>query len=122
MLHKFEKLKNIYYVESFIDNFNNVTSEKLGVPPDGRYEKWLRRSLFTLDNLGVKANGLQTFEKLKNCEFYSMRYPKSKINPRIIYYIIGNAIILLYVFKEKSSADYDRAIEKCKNILKKMNT
>ncbi len=121
MLHKFEKLNNIYYVESFIDNFNNVTAEKLGVPPDGRYEKWLRRSLIHLDELGAKAINLPNFEKLKNSELYSMRYPNSKINPRVLYYISGCNIILLYVFKEKSSSDYDAAIIKGENILNKLN-
>ncbi len=45
---------------------------------------------------------------------YSIRYPHSKKNPRVIYFVFGEdeAIILVTAFKEKSSKDYQKGIER----------
>ena len=77
-----------------------------------RYIKWLQRSLTQLDAYGTATTALKNFEKLPGTDdIYSARYPKSRKNPRILYfYIQGQNIVLLYPFLEMISGDYQRGI------------
>lgn len=77
-----------------------------------RYIKWLQRSLTQLDAYGTATTALKNFEKLPGTDdIYSARYPKSRKNPRILYfYIQGQNIVLLYPFLEKNAGDYQRGI------------
>lgn len=47
-------------------------------------------------------------------DLYSIRYPKSKCNPRVIFFFASQEedIILLCAILEKSSGDYQNAIRK----------
>ncbi len=112
---KIEGFSRIYQVDCFEKEFVKATSEK-GL--NGRYHKWLRRSLFILDDMGKKALNTESFEKLSvdSVDLYAIRYPHSKKNPRVIYvYAEENAIYILHAFKESSSKDYDAATKIAKN-------
>lgn len=66
-----------------------------------------------LDNYGEKAVLLQSFEKMSGSDLiYSMRYPNSRKNPRVLYFFIcGGVPVLLYAFLEKKKADYTHGIK-----------
>lgn len=111
---KNERFKNIYEVDVFNKEFKKITGETKN---DQRYHKWLYRQLKILEDLGMKALMLDSFEPLSNTDpkLYSIRYNKSPLNPRVIYiYANGDEIYLLAAFKEsskKSNSDYNKAIE-----------
>ena len=110
-LLKTEDFENIYEVESFQKEFKKITNN------DRRYVKWLISKLSILDNYGMRALQQPEFESLSGTDpkLYSMRYPHSKVNPRVIYvYVNGKDIILLTAFKEgskKSNSEYGSAIK-----------
>lgn len=126
-LFKVDKYSNIYWVDSFLEEFLKLVKEKKGdAPPYMQYQRWLYDKANVLDELGVRAISLKHFEDLKESQkvdkeefkLYSIRYPKSKINVRVIFTFCDNMIILLHSFKEKSKKDYARAIIRSKNIIK----
>lgn len=120
-LVKIESYNRIYAVGMFEQEFDNIVNEKNN---NSRYHKWLRRKLDVLDIAGYKALSDRDFEPLKdtNPKLYSIRYPKSKKNPRVIYaYVDEEAVYLLHTFKEtskKSKSDYQNAIRIALNRLK----
>ena len=81
----------------------------------GNNKKCLARKLAILDEKGSKAVILEEFEHLEydKIDLYSIRYPKSKNNPRVIYFLIeDDNVILVTAFKEKSNKDYRQGIER----------
>ena len=66
-----------------------------------------------LESLGTNALKLEEFEKLSDTSpnLYSIRYPHSKKNPRVIYiYVERGVVYLLHAFKENNDSDYKNAI------------
>ncbi|MEG1965615.1 MAG: type II toxin-antitoxin system RelE/ParE family toxin [Oscillospiraceae bacterium] len=106
---------NIYEVVCFQEEFENITKEKSPLtPPFLKYQKWLIRSLTMLEEFQERAINLKGFEQLKNVNpnLYSIRYPKSELNPRVLYvYLENKHILLLAVFKEKNKQDYTKNIK-----------
>ncbi len=81
-----------------------------------RYLAWLDRCIKNLDTYAERAVSLNSFEKLTGTEFYSIRYPRSKKNPRVLYFFICDGVpVLLYAFLEKSSSDYTHGINVAKS-------
>ena len=121
-IRKNSMFRNIYEADCFEDEFRQMTKERLALtPPFPRYQKWLIRSLTILEELQKDALKLAGFEQLTNVNpvLYSIRYPHSPLNPRVLYaYIDGNNIILLAAFKEKNKNDYARNIKTALNRLK----
>lgn len=122
-----EILKNgmfskVYEVDCFQKEFKDMTKEKISLAsPFPRYQKWLIASLTVLEEMGIDALKLENCELLKNIKpnLYSIRYPKSKLNPRVLYiYLDEGEVLLLAVFKEKSKGDYARNIKLALNRLK----
>lgn len=117
---------SVYEVDCFQKEFRSMTNEKLSFnPPFPRYQKWLVRSLAVLEEYGVEAVRLQNFEQLENVtpKLFSIRYPKSKLNPRVLYtYLEDGEILLLAAFKEKSKKDYDRNVKLALSRLKMLNS
>lgn len=113
-----EGFKNIYEVEQFQKEFKKIAKN------DKRYYDWLLVKLAMLEEKGMEALKLESFEPLPhtNPKLYSIRYPHSPLNPRAIYvYANGNEIYLLTAFKEsskKSNSDYDSAIKTAHDRLK----
>lgn len=110
-IEKVEEFNNIYQFDCFPKEFEKAVSEK---KVTGRYHKWLRNRLEILDKFGKEALKLEQFEKLSNThpDLYSIRYPHSKKNPRVIYiYLEGKNIYLLHAFLEKDANDYNHAIK-----------
>lgn len=114
----------VYEVDCFQKEFHDMANEKLVLtPPFPRYQHWLIKSLTILEEYGSSAIKFKNFEKLEDIEpkLYSIRYPKSKLNPRVLFYCINNdEILLLVAFKEKSKSDYVKntklAISRLKNL------
>jgi phage-related protein len=106
---------HVYEVDCFEKEFRKTTNEKLrSTEPYERYQKWLIRSLARLEEMGREALNLQEFECLSvtSPKIYSIRYPNSKKNPRILYvYYEKNTIILLGAFQENNASDYERNIK-----------
>lgn len=124
-----EILKNsmfsqIYEVDCFQKEFVEMTKERLAVqPPFPRYQKWLIGKLYVLDELKEDAIKLRDFEYLEGTmpKLYAIRYPKSKLNPRVIYACLDEGeILLLTVFKEKNSSDYNRHIKLAQRRMKEL--
>ena len=110
-LIKTEGFENIYQVDQFEKEFKKIA--KKGT----RYYEWLFAKLSVLEKMGMEALKLESFEPLPstNPKLYSIRYPHSPLNPRVIYiYANGNEIHLLTAFKEnskKTNSDYESAIK-----------
>ena len=117
-LLKTEGFNNIYEVEPFKKEFQKIAKR------DNRDYNWLIAKLRMLEKKGMDALKLESFEPLPNTnpKLYSIRYPHSPLNPRVIYvYINGNEIYLLTAFKEsskKTNSDYDSAIKVAQDRLK----
>ncbi len=109
---KYEKFNNIFAVDCFDKEFEQLFDSS----SYKRYAEWLRRNLHNLDTRGKNAVDGSHIEKLYKDGFnlYSIRYPRSKTNPRVIFYFTteDNYVILLCAILEKSSSDYTRAIRK----------
>lgn len=120
-----DMFSNVYEVDCFRKEFLSMTKEKFSVtPPFPRYQKWLIVSLEKLEEYGEEAIKLNNFEQLTNInpKLYSIRYPKSKLNPRVLYiYLDEGGILLLAAFKEKSKKDYTRNIELAQKRLKMLD-
>ncbi|HHU72180.1 MAG TPA: hypothetical protein GXZ21_09130 [Clostridiales bacterium] len=115
----------IYEVDCFQKEFKKMTKEKLAIkPPYPRYQKWLIASLTILEEYGKDAINLENFEQLESVKpsIYSIRYPKSKLNPRVLYVYLENGdILLLTAFKEERKSDYTRNIKMVKKRLKALD-
>lgn len=122
---KLKGYTNVYMVEGFGEEFDQVVSEK---KKDGRYHNWLRRKLSVLDASGYGALSDRDFEPLTDCDpkLYAIRYPKSPKNPRVVYvYVDSGKIYLLHTFKEtskSSGSDYRAGIKIATNRLKSIET
>lgn len=119
--------QHIFQYTGFSKEFNSMFGKS--VPK--RYQEWLYRRLIMLDREGKNAvDGVQ-IEKLKGKEgaagLYSIRYARSKENPRVIYAHIfdDRYIILLTAFLEKNSNDYkvgsERALQRLKKVKEGIN-
>lgn len=112
----------VYEVDCFKKEFKEMTKEKFSIsPPFQRYQKWLIGSLTILEEQGLEVLKLKNFEQLENVKpnIYSIRYPNSKINPRVLYvYLKEGEILLLAAFKEKNKSDYNRNIKMAQQRLK----
>ncbi|MBR6694346.1 MAG: type II toxin-antitoxin system RelE/ParE family toxin [Clostridia bacterium] len=107
--------KNIYEVEQFKKEFVKIAKK------NKRYYNWLIAKLSILEEKGMEALKLEGFEPLSATtpKLYSIRYPHSPVNPRVIYvYANGNEIYLLFAFKEKNNSDYTSAIKVAHDRLK----
>ena len=103
--------KKIYQIEGFEKEFEKSVSE---TKPTGRYHKWLRKQLNSLEEYGYNALKFENFEPLSdtNPKLYAIRYPRSKKNPRIIYiYVDDCEVYLLHAFKESKTSDYNQAVK-----------
>lgn len=117
-LLKTEGFENVYEVDQFQKEFAKITKK------NRRYYDWLRAKLAMLEKKGMEALKMESFETLPytNPKLYSIRYPHSRLNPRVIYvYANRNEIYLLTAFKEsskKGNSDYDSAIKVANDRLK----
>ena len=126
-LKKNDEFVSIYEVDGFIEEFCSVVDESQSTEPPPRYLKWLSGKLAVLDDKKEKAIILRDFEDLKetitidNTQYriHSIRYPRSQINPRVLYTIHEDEIIILLCsFQEsKGRQDYRKAIARAKSIL-----
>lgn len=109
-LEQLSNFPNICAFDGFLDEFNkNILGKSL--VERKRYTAWLQRCLFTLSDYKEAAVQFPHFEKLKGSKngIYSIRYPHSTKNPRILYFFIcAGRPVLLGAFLEKSSADYNK--------------
>ena len=116
VIFQYPGFNKIYYLDSFIDEFNNATLHE-----EKRYSKWLLRQLKILQDKGKDALLLDAFELLnyRNCDIYAIRSPHSTLNPRVLFfYFNGDNIILTNAFKEKKSSDYNKYIKKAASAYK----
>lgn len=120
-----DRFGDVYTFKGFREEFQKVVSERKA---DGRYHKWLRRSINNIKKYGRGVTVLQGFEKLETKpnepNLYAIRNAHSKKNQRVIYvYLDGNEICLLHAFLEtskKSDSEYRAAIEIAIGRLKQM--
>ena len=97
-IYKFENFEHIFGVDRFEKEFAKMANEKMkGSPPYSRFQKWLIGRLTILDRMGRDAIRLEGFEKLEseNPALFSIRYPHSKLNPRVIYACVSDDDIIL---------------------------
>ncbi|HCT17392.1 MAG TPA: hypothetical protein DIW36_08480 [Ruminococcaceae bacterium] len=117
-LVKVEGFEHIYQIDRFEKEFTDIADG------DIRYKKWLIRSLEMLESMGMAALKLENFEMVSKDDpkIYSIRYPHSKLNPRVLYiYVDRDGACLLTAFKESSknrSSDYEHAINRARGRLK----
>ena len=106
-------LNDIYAVDVFEKEFKKAVDESWkSDPPWKRYQTKLIKNLVVLDTEREQAVRLKQFEKLSGTEeLYSIRYPETNKNFRVIYTVYEeNFIILLAAFQEKNDGDYRRAV------------
>ena len=106
-------LNDIYAVDVFEKEFKKAVDESWkSDPPWKRYQTKLIKNLVVLDTEKEQAVRLTQFEKLSGTEeLYSIRYPETNKNFRVIYTVYEeNFIILLAAFQEKNDGDYRRAV------------
>ena len=106
-------LNDIYAVDVFEKEFKKAVDESWkSDPPWKRYQTKLIKNLVVLDTEKEQAVRLKQFEKLSGTEeLYSIRYPETNKNFRVIYTVYEeNFIILLAAFQEKNDGDYRRAV------------
>ena len=106
-------LNDIYAVDVFEKEFKKAVDESWkSDPPWKRYQTKLIKNLVVLDTEKEQAVRLKQFEKLSGTEeLYSIRYPETNKNFRVIYTVYEeNFIILLAAFQEKNDGDYHRAV------------
>lgn len=110
-IQKLGNYKDIYALDLFLEDFENAVLGR-SQSESRRYSAWLQRKLDDLDQYRERAIQLRDFEKVEgHTMLYSIRYPHSKKNPRIIYFFVhkGKPVLLL-AFLEKKSSDYERNI------------
>ena len=113
-------INNTYAISNVKKEFRKAVDEPWKEEsPWKRYQKKLIMDLAVLEQEKERVIDLQQFEKLSGVErLYSIRHPESRKNVRVIYTIEEDAIILLTAFLEKSSGDYQRAINTAQKRLK----
>ncbi|MEG0897783.1 MAG: hypothetical protein RSD54_07885 [Ruthenibacterium sp.] len=122
MLHKIKlkEFNHIFVTDAFNKDFEAMLGKDKGNKM--RYQKWLFTWLGQLDVLSrAEISKLDVVELVKGCDplLFSLRNNRSKLNPRYLFaYFDGDDIVLLTVFKEKSSKDYDAGIVHAQNIRK----
>ena len=126
-VYKLDKFEHIYAVDCFEKEFSKMTSERLvDEPPYPRFQKWLISKLNVLDKMGKNAIALEGFEDLGSYDpkLFSIRFPHSKLNPRVIYAcFMDTEIILLTAFKEENAkGDYLKAMRKAYKRYKTMDS
>lgn len=118
---RYGNYKKIYAVSSFQKEYDDLFRKDAD---SNTYYKKFRSSLAYLESVPSIQKAIQhkNFEQLKNSKnLYAIRHI-STLNPRTIFFyaIEKDIYILLHTFFEKNTRDYDRAIEKAENILKKI--
>lgn len=114
--------ENIYLHYKFTKEFKSMFGKSVPV----QYTNWLHRRLLMLEKEGKQAVDGVSFEKLKGKEgdagLYSIRYAKSKANPRVIYAYIGEdgECALLSAFLERDAKDYENAGKRALHRLKEI--
>lgn len=126
-LYKLERFEHIYAVDCFQKEFIKMTNERLSdEPPYPRFQRWLISKLSVLDKIGKNAIKLEGFEDLgtSNPKLFSIRYPHSKLNPRVIYACyMDSEIVLLTAFKEENAkSDYSKAMKRAANRYKTLDS
>ena len=126
-VYKLDKFEHIYTVDCFEKEFSKMTSERLvDEPPYPRFQKWLISKLNVLDKMGKNAIALEGFEDLGSYDpkLFSIRFPHSKLNPRVIYAcFMDTEIILLTAFKEENAkGDYLKAMRKASKRYKTLDS
>lgn len=126
-VYKLDKFEHIYAVDCFEKEFSKMTSERLvDEPPYPRFQKWLISKLNVLDKMGKNAIALEGFEDLGSYDpkLFSIRFPHSKLNPRVIYAcFMDTEIILLTAFKEENAkGDYLKAMRKASKRYKTLDS
>ena len=126
-VYKLDKFEHIYAVDCFEKEFSKMTSERLAdEPPYSRFQKWLISKLNVLDKMGKNAIALEGFEDLGSYDpkLFSIRFPHSKLNPRVIYAcFMDTEIILLTAFKEENAkGDYLKAMRKASKRYKTLDS
>lgn len=126
-IRKIKSFSKIYEVDVFQKEFLQAVGEHpANREPFPRYQKWLIAKLRVLEERGASAISLRDFEcvtKGKEPKIYSIRYPRSQKNPRVLYvFIEGDLILLLGAFLEKDRSDYSKNIEKAEKRLKILMT
>lgn len=121
-IQKLAGFHRIYQATCFKDEFDAMIGKNKGEKQ--RYLQWLYGWLTVLDEKGLGALELEQFEHLQNTKtprLYAIRHPHNRINERYIYvYADGESVVLLTAFKEKSTADYKRAITRANGIFAKL--
>lgn len=111
-VQKLNGYEDIYALDLFLDDFQNTVLGR-SEAESKRYTAWLQRKLDDLALYREQAIKLRDFEKVEgHTMLYSIRYPRSKKNPRIIYFFVhkGKPVLLL-AFLEKKSSDYEKKID-----------
>ena len=108
-----QEYKNLYILDTVFDELRREVFGRRGNADAKRYAEWFARCAQMLDIELEKAVLFPQFEKISGSEnLYSMRYPKSKKNPRVLYFFLCNGVpVLLYAFLEKNKSDYTHGIE-----------
>lgn len=108
--------ENIWYIDSFAKEFQHLFGKSKKEAND--YLEVLFRDLELLDKFDIAE--LRQFEPLVGeDDLYSIRL-MGRANCRVLYTctMIGNKIILLFPFLEKSKSDYEKAIRRARPIVK----
>lgn len=108
-IQKLDGHENMYALDLFFDDFQNTVIGR-SESELKRYTAWLQRKLDDLALYREQAIKLRDFEKVEGYPMlYSIRYPRSKKNPRVIYFFIHEGTpVLLLAFLEKKSSDYEK--------------
>lgn len=110
-------IENIYNLSVVRKELRKSVNEPWkATPPWKRYQKKLIEDLAVLSKYREQAIMFPQFEKLSGVDnLYSIRHPETLKNVRVLYTITDDSyVILLLVFLEKSSSDYQVAIKKAK--------
>jgi hypothetical protein len=121
-IQKITGFNRIYQAECFPSEFDDMFGKSTG--EKRRYLRWFYVWLSVLDVYGMSALMLEQFEHLagtENPHLYVIRHPHSQINERYIFvYANGESSILLTVFKEQNTGDYEFAIRRAVRIYEKL--
>lgn len=121
-IQKLNGYEDIYALDLFLEDFQNTVLGRSS-SESKRYAAWLQRKLDDLTLYRERAIQLRDFEKVEgHTMLYSIRYPRSKKNPRIIYFFVHERKpVLLLAFLEKKSSDYEKkipaALQRCKFVI-----
>lgn len=110
-IQKINNYEDIYALDLFWEDFNSTVLGR-SQSESKRYIAWLQRKLEVLNQYREQATRLRDFERVEgNTILYSIRYPNSKKNPRIIYFFVheGKPVLLL-AFLEKKPSDYKKIL------------